>query len=118
MLTMVAVSIMVSAKDESSSTTEPFLLVGNTCRGDCDSSIVKYGLKSGTLDVFIAGVILDALDHMAEYDGYFYFSTGEELYNSAIVRVPTSKYYTGVVDEEGVEVFAEGGGLKAATIRI
>lgn len=112
MLTMVAVSIMVSAKDESSSTTEPFLLVGNTCRGDCDSSIVKYGLKSGTLDVFIAGGILDAPDHMAEYDGYFYISTGEELYNSAIVRVPTSKYYTGVVDEEGVEVFAEGGGLK------
>ena len=57
-LMLVAV-VSAAAADEDAG--EPFLLIGNTCRGDCDSSILKYDLTSGSMSVFIDGGVLSGM---------------------------------------------------------
>ena len=87
----------------STTAAEPTLLLGNT-RGD--SEIFKYGLESDVIEPFVPGGILEAPDHIVEYDGYYYISTGAEVNTSSIARMP-------IDNPDDIEVtFASGGGLK------
>ncbi|CAB9501711.1 expressed unknown protein [Seminavis robusta] len=84
---------------------EPGLLVGNTRGGD---EILLFGLESGSVEPFVLPGILEAPDHIVEYGGYYYISTGTTVNTSAIARVPTT-FDSG---DDDVEFFAFGGGLK------
>ena len=98
--------VLLVALGLTSTAAESSLLLGNT-RGQ--SEIFQYGLESGEMVPFVPGGILEAPDHILEYEGYYYISTGAEVNTSSIARLPVKSKSAA----DDIEVrFASGGGLK------